>query len=235
MSFPGPLWLFRNSLRHFIAGNGIEVGALHAPLDVSDLPITSIRYVDRWSQAELRKRYPELKDMVLTPVDIMDDGEHLDKIANGSLDFIIGNHFIEHTRDPMGTIYRWLTKLKPEGIIFLTVPDKHYTFDVDRELTQIQHLVDDFQTTPAARPDCDRQHFVEWATYVDKIAPAEVEDRVNLLVSLDYSIHFHTFTLQSFLGMLDHLRRCSDARFELKACADVIEGSHEFCIVLSRT
>jgi SAM-dependent methyltransferase len=235
LSFPGTLWLFRNSLRHFLAGSGIEVGALHAPLDLAGLPIDSIRYVDRCSQAELRKQYPELARYALAPVDIIDDGERLDRIAAGSLDFIIANHFIEHTRDPMGTIYRWLAKLRQGGIIFLTVPDKHYTFDVDRELTPLQHLRDDFLATPSARLASDRQHFVEWAIYVDKKPAAEVEAHVKALISADYSIHFHTFTLHSFLGMLDCLRRESDASFHLKACADVIEGSHEFCIVLART
>jgi predicted SAM-dependent methyltransferase len=105
----------------------------------------------------------------------------LKKVQNESLDFIIGNHFIEHTRDPIGTISNWLSKLKPGGVIFMAVPDKRYTFDIERELTSLQHLISDHHSNPGERLVPDRQHFAEWATFVDKLSPKEIEPRVNFL------------------------------------------------------
>ncbi len=43
---------FRNVLRYYIAGSGIEIGALHTPLDISGLPVTSIKFIDRLTTAE---------------------------------------------------------------------------------------------------------------------------------------------------------------------------------------
>jgi predicted SAM-dependent methyltransferase len=225
---------FRNVLRYYIAGSGIEIGALHMPLDISGLPVTSIKYVDRLTVAELKKQYPELGDVKLVQVDIVDNGEILEKIENESLDFIIANHFIEHTRNPMGTIGNWLSKLRPGGIIFMAVPDKRYTFDIDRELTPLQHLVADYCSDSKERLIHDRQHLVEWATVVNKLPANDVESRVNYLIETDYSIHFHTFILHSFLEMLNYLKQEGELPFVIKAYTDTIHGSNEFLVVLMR-
>ena len=64
----------------------------------------SVRYVDRMWTDELRREYPELANWDLTQVDVVDDGEKLATIADESQDFIVANHFLEHTEDPVGTI-----------------------------------------------------------------------------------------------------------------------------------
>ena len=68
----------------YLHGDGIEIGALYAPLQTS----ASVRYVDRMSVEQLRVQYPELADTALTPVDRIDDGERLVSFADRSLDFI---------------------------------------------------------------------------------------------------------------------------------------------------
>jgi SAM-dependent methyltransferase len=231
---PSPNALIRGAFRHYLAGNGIEIGALNMPLDLSGLPVTGIRYVDRLPEDELSRRYPELGGLNLTHVDIIDDGEILSSVHDESLDFVIGNHFIEHARNPMGTIVNLLSKLKPGGLVYMAVPDKRFTFDAARELTPLDHLIEDYQCHPAARLVRDRQHFVEWATYVDKLPADEIAPRVAFLIEIDYSIHFHTFSLQGFLAMLDYLRQEVNAPQALKACADVVQGSKEFLVVLTR-
>ena len=48
----------------------------------------------KFSNEELKRIYSNLKNTV--NVDIIDDGEKLNKIEDNSQDFIIANHFIEH-------------------------------------------------------------------------------------------------------------------------------------------
>lgn len=224
----------REALRHYIRGSGIEIGALHRPLDIAGLPVTEIRYVDRRSAEDLYRTYPELQAYPLTHVDIVDDGETLATLPDESIDFIIANHFIEHTRDPIGTIEKWLRKLRQAGVIFLTVPDKAATFDRERPLTTLPHLIQDSQSSPAQRLERDRQHFVEWATFIDKLPPEQINERVDFLIEIDYSIHFHTFTLQSFLAIVDHLVTEMALPLQLIACADTLRDGDEFIIVLKR-
>ena len=62
------------------------------------------RYVDRYSREDLRREYPELRTHDLVEVDVVDDGETLATVADASADFVIANHFIEHTEDPIRTL-----------------------------------------------------------------------------------------------------------------------------------
>ena len=94
----------------FLAGEGIEIGGLHIPLRVPRS--VRLRYVDRMPAAELRRQYPELANEKLVPIHIIDDGERLATFEDDSQDFIIANHFIEHTQDPIGTIKRFLQVLR---------------------------------------------------------------------------------------------------------------------------
>ena len=93
----------RKSLaKRFIRGRGIEIGALHNPLWVP--PRSCVTYVDRMDENDLRRHYPELNDLPLVKVNIVDDGEKLTAFEPNSQDFIIANHFLEHAQNPISTI-----------------------------------------------------------------------------------------------------------------------------------
>jgi len=102
-----------------------------------------VSYVDYKSLAENRARYPELADEPIVPTDIIDDGFLLSSIASGSQDFIIANHALEHSPDPLGTLKVWLDKLKPSGIIYVTIPVADKCYDKGRPITSLQHLEED--------------------------------------------------------------------------------------------
>src|SRR3977135_908065 len=96
--------------RRHLSGSGLEIGALHCPLRVP--PGVTVRYVDRLDRDALRRQYPELTTQELVEVDVVDDGERLGSQADASADFIIANHFIEHTEDPLGTLASHLRVLR---------------------------------------------------------------------------------------------------------------------------
>ena len=100
------------SATKYLVGQGIEVGALHQPLWTSER--ASVRYVDRLDVPALRRHYPELGALELVKVDIVDDGEKLSSLPDGQFDFIIANHMIEHTENPLGTIRNHLRKIREE-------------------------------------------------------------------------------------------------------------------------
>ncbi len=79
----------------------------------------------------------------MVPLDSIDDGETLSTISDDSLDFIIANHFLEHCENPIGTIRNHLKKVKTGGILLYVIPEKTYTFDKERTLTEFNHLIDD--------------------------------------------------------------------------------------------
>lgn len=189
----------RNQLSsRYIKGDGIEVGALHGPLEVNN--IAQVKYVDRMSVKELRQHYPELGDLNLVEPDIIDDGEILSKITDGSLDFIIANHMLEHCENPIGTLRNHVAKLKPGGIGYYAVPDKNYTFDIERPLTTFEHLVyDDKLGVLGSR----EQDFREWVTYVNNKKGDDAVEYVKHLMEIDYSIHFHVWDYNAFCKFIE--------------------------------
>jgi predicted SAM-dependent methyltransferase len=216
----------RRLARRFLRGQGIEIGALHLPLG---LPRgASVRYVDRMSREALREEYKELATLELVAVDVIDDGEKLSTFEEASVDFVVANHFIEHTQDPIATLASHARVLRPGGVLFMAVPDKRATFDAERPVTPLGHLIRD----NAEGPEWSRrQHFEEFAQLAERTPEAEVAARATLLEEIDYSIHFHVWTPAAFAELLTHCRVVAGIPLELEALVPV---RHEFVAVLRR-
>jgi predicted SAM-dependent methyltransferase len=216
---------FANS---YLIGDGLEIGPLHQPLAVP--PHARVRYVDRMSAPQLRHEYPELAEWDLTEVDVVDDGETLASIAPESQDFIIANHFLEHTENPIGTIECHLGKLKPGGVLFYAVPDKRFTFDFRRSPTPLEHMVADYEEGPERSR---AEHYEEWCRLVideesDAVGSAEqaaseewVRRRARQLEDQGYSIHMHVWTEAEFLQLLLAIRERFGDAFDIEAVARV--------------
>lgn len=195
----------------YLRGNGIEIGALHNPLMVS--PWTKVRYVDRMTVAELRLQYPELNEKKLKPVDVVANGELLESIADASQDFVIANHFLEHCQNPLLALENMFRVLREDGVLYLALPDKRYTFDRARPVTTLEHLRRDYSETP----ECSRrEHFQEWVRLVNGITDSEMMDRqVEQLLEMEYSIHYHVWTQQEMLELLQYLAKQIPSEIEV--------------------
>ncbi len=85
----------------FLRGEGIEIGALDFPLW---LPRGArVRYVDYLDAAGLREAHDSTlrEGRPLVTPDVVDDGARLASFADGSLDFVVANHMLEHVEDPI--------------------------------------------------------------------------------------------------------------------------------------
>lgn len=217
----------------FLCGNGIEIGALAAPLP---LPRGArVRYVDRLTATELRAQYPELAGAHFAEPDVADDGERLTSFSDASLDFVVANHFVEHCEDPIGALGSFMRVLRPGGVAYLAVPNRRRTFDRSRAATTIEHLVADHEAGPARSR---RAHFQEFAAAMREVA----DDRrfagtihwmadAEVLESINYSIHFHTWDPEEFLTFLLFVRGRYVEPFEF-ACA--LANGMETIVVLRR-
>jgi len=209
--------------RGFLRGEGIEIGGLNAPLPVPRG--ATVRYVDRWSLSELREQYPELGRTAIVAPDVIDDGERLERFDDASLDFVVANHFLEHTEDPIGTLEHHLRVIRPGGVLFVAVPDKRFTFDVERPVTPLEHVVRDYQEGPEWSR---RAHYEEWVSTMHDGSHEVLEE----LLRGDRSIHFHVWTGREFLELLEHCRSALGFPFEVV----VFERTgHEVVAVLEKT
>ena len=220
-------WGRRNWVANtYIRGAGIEIGALHNPLR---LPKSAkVKYVDKMSAHKLSKHYPELNSRTFVKVDLIDDGELLASIQDNTQDFVIANHFLEHCENPISSIGNMLRILKNDGILYISIPDKRYTFDIDRPVTSMEHLMNDYQKGP----DWSRRmHFEEWAKLVDKVQDhVEIEKYADHLMNIDYSIHFHVWTQTEMLELMLAIKKIFHFEFEL-----FVRNGPEMIIILKKS
>ena len=194
----------------YLRGDGVEIGALHQPLRVPK--VARVKYVDRMTVSDLRRQYPELAASPLVHTDIIDDGERLATVADGTQDFVIANHFIEHCQNPVLTLQNLFRVLKAGGVVYLAVPDKRFTFDVDRPCTTAEHVMRDYTEGPERSR---LEHFEEWSRLVNKrVGEAEVGEEVRRLIEMDYSIHFHVWGAAELLELTVTIQRL--IRFEVE-------------------
>lgn len=214
----------RHLAGRYLQGDGLEVGALHLPLA---LPRGArARYVDRMSVEDLRAHYPELDEYELVTPDFIDDGEALTSVPSDSMDFIVVNHLIEHCQDPIGALLSHARVLREGGILYLAAPDRRRTdFDREREETSLEHLLRDHEEGPEGSR---AKHYEEWSRFAIKVPADEVAEHAAALEEQDYSIHFHTFTLTSFLAMMLRSRELYGLPFEVVATET---NNHEFIVI----
>lgn len=209
----------------YLFGEGIEIGALHNPQAIPTG--VRVRYVDRMSNEDLLTQYPEMREKYLVPVEIVDNGERLGRVADESQDFVIAGHFLEHCQDPIGTLEQIFRVLKPKGIAFLTIPDKRYTFDRDRPLTTLKHLQDDHELGPER---CRRQHFEEYVRFVHEVEKLdEIKRQADELIAQDFSIHYHVWTQHEVLELLLSVQKT--LQFEIETFC---KNRHEVICVLRK-
>lgn len=211
----------------YLRGIGVEIGALHMPLS---LPAgVRVRYLDRAPVNEQRRMYPELALLPLVPVDLVDDAERLASVADDSVDFLVANHVIEHTENPIAALHAWLRVVRPKGILYFAVPDKRYTFDRHRPLTTLAHVHHDFAEGPGGSR---YGHVEEIVRVMENLLESEIPRRVEQLLQSGESPHYHVWTDNTFRELLQHCRCALRFPFSIEEIRPV---SNEFVVILRKT
>jgi SAM-dependent methyltransferase len=199
----GDAMAVREAIATALDGFGLEIGAGASPFPVP--PRCRVIYGDRLTYDELcAEPYPgqRLHDLVIP--DIATDFDTIENVADSSLDFLVACHVIEHTRNPIGSIAAAWRKLKPGGKLVLVVPDKERTFDRQRPVTALEHLVEDHRAPDRAR---DYAHYEEFYALAQPIPEFARQAEVARHFAEGYAIHYHVWTHDTFADMLEHVDR----------------------------
>jgi SAM-dependent methyltransferase len=214
-----------------LRGTGIEFGAGASPFPV---PLNcNVLYADAFTYEFLQAdMYPGQTRYDLIRPDYVTDIQTLGGIADASLDFVVACHVIEHTTNPIQAINSCYRALKKGGSLVLVVPDMNKTFDSKRTMTPLSHLIEDFQEPSRSR---DRAHYEEFYAKAFSVpADCEFNEFVSKKHSEDYSIHFHTWTYESFGELIHWINEHNNwasvwSHPTLKGAADI-----EFYFVLTK-
>lgn len=180
----------------YLRGEGIEIGALDKPMWVP--AGVRVRTVDRLPAAAIATLY---RISTVVPVDYICDATQLDGIPDESQDFLVANHVLEHLERPLFALSHWLRVVRRDGILFLAIPDKRFTFDRDRPATQFEHLTDEFEH-PERVQENRRAHYEEWVRLVEHNDDVGC-GRLAQLCESRYPIHFHCWAAADLLRLFN--------------------------------
>jgi SAM-dependent methyltransferase len=213
----------------YLRGSGIEIGALDKPATVPQ--DTIVKYVDSKPSERLRDYYlTELSGHNVVHVDLVTDAHTLEGIADCSQDFVIANQVLEHLENTLQALQSMLRVVKKGGVVFLSLPDKRFTFDVDRPATRFPHVLEDYRSGAQVSRE---SHYREWIELVEKIPAAQVPERLNVLMNvLKYPIHFHAWTAFELFELFEQARTVLPYAYEID-CFKANEA--EALFVLRRT
>ncbi len=89
---------------------------------------------------------------------IFADGSALTAVADGSYEFVLSSHNLEHFANPVKALKEWQRITRPGGLLVLVLPNYRYTFDHRRQPTPVSHMLTDYEQDT---PESDLSHLPE--------------------------------------------------------------------------
>ena len=76
------------------------------------------------------------------------------------------------------------------------------------------------------------EHYREWCSQVEGLKDTQLEKEIERLIKMEYSIHFHVYTFESFS---DFLNRCI-TEIQIKFSIEYLtQNQHEAIAILKKT
>jgi SAM-dependent methyltransferase len=124
---------------------------------------------------------------------------------DGTLDYVLSSHVIEHFFDPVKALREWHRVIKPGGYIFIIAPHKDRTFDKVRDVTPLKELLD----RAAGR--------IRISSYAKPLDPKAPDPQVLLkpgakpapgwtLYDKDDHHHWSVWRTEDFVALVKHLK-----------------------------
>jgi SAM-dependent methyltransferase len=160
-----------------------------------------------WSHGETGRTFRYLPDAE-PGMQYIHDATDLASIADGSYDFLLASHILEHVANPLRALQEFHRVLKPKGSMLIAVPNRLHTFDHRRPVTTFAHLEADLV---ANTDDSDMTHLEEILALhdleMDRPAGSPEEFRERCLRNRDTRcMHHHVFDLALLDRSLRHAR-----------------------------
>jgi SAM-dependent methyltransferase len=231
----GPSYAVRQLFARHLIGTGLELGALHSPF-TAPLSAIDTKYVDRWTPEEAKELFPELGEVDFAAADHIVDlnTEKLSAIGDGTQDFVVASHVLEHVANPLALLVEMHRVLRPGGTAIVLLPDMRRTSDRFRQPTTVEHLVDEYERDVQ---EVDEAHLADYARDVMQFKGEGAEREEFLARLAQRSIHVHMWAEEDFFAALRHAVEHLGCRFELLELlqTEEYERNIEFGYVLRRT
>jgi SAM-dependent methyltransferase len=224
----------RNEIaRRSLSGSGVEIGAQHVPTKVAPKK-TSMEYVDRLTADDLATQFGLPRESLVDVTHLIDGGS-LAVYPDGSKDFLIANHVLEHFDDPVAALIEWLRILAPGGRLFITLPNfRNNMFDFRRRPPTKAHFQRDFRDA-VYRQANNRLHY---ADIVQSLYQFEETDPL-ILATADLwernqeRHHYHVYDEQAIRDVLTLVSTGSNVSLKIINSFILTQG-FEFLLVIEK-
>jgi SAM-dependent methyltransferase len=217
------IWNYRRIERALQGKRGLEIGgpsAVFSPATPNGFipPVYAIATsVDNcnfatsttWSQGEAGRTFRYHPDRE-PGLQYIHNATDLASITDGSYDFLLASHILEHVANPLRALQEFHRVVKPNGSLLIAVPNRLHSFDHRRPLTTFAHLEVDLA---ANTDESDMTHLDEILALhdleIDKPAGSPEEFRARCLRNREARcMHHHVFDL----ALLDRALRWAGFR-----------------------
>jgi SAM-dependent methyltransferase len=183
----------------YCQGSGIELGAAaHNPFDLPN-SINVAPFSDDPSHVDyndfLIYREEQVKNCgYYAVVDLVGEADAI-PITDGSQDYVISSHVIEHLPNLISAFLEWNRVLVPGGIIFMIFPKRDAApQDLERPVTPLDHFIEDYSLKRTI-----------WTHEME-------EDRIRG--------HYHVFTLSSMLELIQWCNQNLNLSWKVEAAEE---------------
>lgn len=197
---------------------GIEIGGPSSIFsDNSFLPIYAhIQQLDNcnfssntlWNEALMEGYFYKYHLKKEKGYQFIEDGINLTSIESDSYDFLLSSHVLEHIANPMKALNEWKRIIKTNGHLILLVPHKDGTFDHQRPITSLTHLIDDYEKNIG---EDDLTHLEEILELHDFSKDSGAGSYENFKIRSENNIHYralhhHVFNTLLLIRLIDHAK-----------------------------
>ncbi len=227
--------------------NILEIGKLHAPI------FKSSKNLDVFSKEQLVEHY---KDDANLNVNNISDVDYVIKDNDWSdvppdFDYVVTSHNMEHVPCLVTFLNNIHDSLKPEGLVFIAIPDYRYCFDRHKLPSNIIDVLDAFyskRTKPSVRNILEQclisshnNAIQYWASdyqltddAYNKIDVEKCKGLINLNFDTYIDSHCWKFTPDNFQYIINTLNELGLIKLKINKIYTTERNSHEFYIKLSK-
>lgn len=202
-----------------LQGVGLEFGPGCHPLPVTAL--ATVRYVDAFDRPAFAESFPEVGAAVecFPEIDLRIDFDKeyfVDQLGKGDFDFVIANHVLEHLVNPLRFLAQVHALLRPEGLLYLAIPDKRRMFDRDRRRTSLADVVARYHANETVASEARIAEFVRLVERPGKSFDPSVPDYAATIdLHRRRSLHINVWIIDDIIELLTYLAKEMGLAFEL--------------------
>jgi SAM-dependent methyltransferase len=138
---------------------------------------------------------------------IINEASDLIDVKSKSYDFLISNHMLEHSANPIKVLYEWKRVVRDNGTLLIVLPHKDGTFDHRRPLTTLKHLVADYEKDTGEDDSTHMQEILELHDYSRDYSNPTLEKLRDWMSNNKETrgAHQHVFNGQLAAQLVDHV------------------------------